>query len=113
MAFCDKAYLPKAILPDEGTNDWVKLVGLCDPKVREYLPWEIEDETLFELDVSDIHDVEGVIKIIENSLDHTGGLHQLAIMVNSGYETNSFLSSSIHSNDVQFSSWSRGYLWRK
>ena len=81
MAFCDKKYLPKAILPD-GVN-WARFVSLDDRKDIHYLRWDIKDEPLFELDIFDNHDAEGVIKIIENSSDNTGGLQHLVIMANS------------------------------
>ena len=111
MAFCDKKYRPKATLPDRGTNHWAALVGLGDREYLDYNLWEIMDEPLFELDIFDYHDAEGVIKSIESGSDHTGGLYRLAIMVNSGYKNNSMISS-IHQTDICFRRRVRGYLWR-
>ena len=81
MAFCDKKYSPKAILPD-GVN-WARFVNLGDRENFDDLRYRIKDEPLFELDIFDNHDAEGVINIIENSSDNTGGLQHLVIMANS------------------------------
>ena len=96
VAFCDEKYRPKATLPDEGTNDWAELVGLGNRKTHQYHLWRIKDEPLFELDIFDSNHAEDVIKVIENELDNTGGLHHLTIMVNSSYEVDPFMSSSIY-----------------
>ena len=87
VAFCDKTYLPKAIHPD-GVN-WAKLVGLGGREDLEDLPWRIQDEPLFELDIFDNHDAEHVIKIIENASDNVGGLQRLVLIANTSYEDES------------------------
>ena len=84
VAFCDKTYLPKAILPD-GVN-WAKLVGLGGQENLDYLPWQIKFEPLFELDIFDDRDAEHVIKIIENASDNVGGLQRLVLIANTSYE---------------------------
>ena len=55
----------------------------------------IKNESLFELDIFDFHDAEGVIKSIEDGTDDAGGLYRLANMVNSSYEMNYFMSSGV------------------
>ena len=71
------------------------MVGLGDMEHLDLSLWKIKDEPLFELDIFDFHDAEAVIKSIESRTDDAGGLYRLAIMVNSGYEMNYFMSSGV------------------
>jgi hypothetical protein len=97
VAFCEKRYIPKAVLPG-GIQSWHNLVGLGDRKNRWNPLGQLKDKGLIELDVFDSNAAENVVRIIEDSTDETVGLHHLAIMVNSGYQIDFFMSFPLNTN---------------
>jgi hypothetical protein len=66
--------------------------GLVDPENIVDLPWKVKNESLFELDIFDSNAAENIIKMIESFADIAGGWRGLEIMVNSGYQSNLFMS---------------------
>jgi hypothetical protein len=95
VAFCKNPYLPKALPPD-GMKSWGHVIGLGDREYNWYLPSQVKDEPLFELDIFDSNAAETVIKMIESSADEAGGLHRVAIMANSGYQINSLCLHNLY-----------------